>query len=63
MSTLARYYDRFMRWLAPALRPARPWLHVTVSPRVACFLVAAGCQPGPTLTGEAPETATKENDR
>ena len=41
---LARYYDRFMAWLAPAARPARPWWTVRVSPRVARFLVAAGAQ-------------------
>ena len=42
---LARYDDRFMAWLAPAARPARPWWTVRVSsPRLHRFLVAAGMQ-------------------
>ena len=32
--------------LRAASRPARPWLHVTVSPRVARFLEAAGARRG-----------------
>lgn len=41
------YRAVFLAWIAPAVRPARPWLRVTVSPRVARFLVAAGVRVGP----------------
>src|SRR5258708_10519442 len=39
------------RVVAAAARPARPWLHITVSSRVARFLVAAGARPAPAPRG------------
>src|SRR5260370_27222504 len=39
------------RVVAAAARPARPWLHITVSSRVARFLVAAGGRPAPARRG------------
>jgi pentapeptide repeat protein len=39
------------RVVAAAARPARPWLHITVSSRVARFLVAAGARPAPARRG------------
>src|SRR6266568_1642326 len=39
------------RVIAAAARPARPWLHITVSSRVARFLVAAGARPAPARRG------------
>src|SRR6266487_3194088 len=40
------------RVVAAAARPTRPWLHITVSPRVARFLVAAGARSAPTQRDE-----------
>ena len=40
------------RVVAAAAQPARPWLHVTVSPRIARLLVAAGAGPAPAQPGE-----------
>jgi hypothetical protein len=37
--------------------PSRPWLHITTSPRVARFLIAAGARPGsPRVTGGSEES-------
>ena len=43
--------DGLLSRLAVASRPARPWLRITVSPRVAQFMLAAGARPGPNLSG------------
>jgi hypothetical protein len=36
--------------IAAAARPARPWLHISASPRIAQFLVTAGARPGAPRT-------------
>ena len=38
--------ESFISRIVAAARPARPWLHINASPRVALFLVAAGARPG-----------------
>jgi hypothetical protein len=38
--------NSFAARVVSAARPARPWLHVTASPRVARFLVEAGARQG-----------------
>src|SRR5512133_3567460 len=49
---MRRRADSFAsRVVAAAARPARPWLHITVSSRVARFLVAAGARPAPARRG------------
>jgi hypothetical protein len=40
------------RVVAAAARPARPWLHVSASPRVARFLIEAGARRGKVLLGD-----------
>ena len=37
--------ESFISRIVAAARPARPWLHINASPRVALFLVAAGARP------------------
>jgi uncharacterized protein YjbI with pentapeptide repeats len=51
--------EGFISRVAAAARPARPWLQIKASPRVAQFLIAAGARPGRTTLPSAGLTTAK----